>query len=213
MLLALPGAQALLAQGVDRDKLLIESADRGDAPEVARLLADGASPKAAEPSGATALIAAAYRNQLDAATLLLAAGADVNARDNTGQSAFLIAVANGNLDFVKMTMRNGANLDSRDSGNATALIRAARYAHNAIIIELLRAGAELNQVTRAGRTALTEAIVMGDGGPGHTDTVRMLVRSGTDLSIRDNAGLTPLQHARQREFREISAILVSAGGR
>ena len=207
------GAQSLHAADTDRDRLLIESAARGDLAEVTRLLFDGASPKAIEPGGATALIAAAYRNQLEVARVLLAAGADINGKDGAGQSAFLVAVASGSLELVKLAIRNGANLDSRDSGNATALIRAARYGHNAVIIELLRSGAELNQITRAGRTALSEAIVMGDGGPRHTDTVRLLVKAGTDLHIRDNAGFTALQHARQREFREMAAILVSSGGR
>ena len=193
--------------------LLREAAGEGDIPLIRRLLEEGVRPDATEPSGATALITAAYRNQTEAARALIEAGADVNRQDSSGQSAFLIAVSNANIDLVKLALRRGANLDSRDGGNASALIRAARHGHGAVILELLRGGAELNQVTRAGRTALIETIVMGDGEKRHADAVRFLVKAGADLSIRDHAGLSALQHALQREFRELVAILISAGGR
>ena len=201
------------AQSFAAEVLLREAAGKGDIPMIGRLLQEGVRPDGTETSGATALIAAAYRNQTEAARALIEAGADVNRQDSSGQSAFLIAVSNANIDLVKLALRRGANLDSRDGGNASALIRAARHGHGAVTLELLRGGAELNQVTRAGRTALIETIVMGDGGRRHADTVRFLVKAGADLSIRDHAGLSALQHALQREFREIAAILISAGGR
>jgi ankyrin repeat protein len=52
-----------------------------------------------------------------------------------------------------------------------------------------------------------EAVVLGDGGKDHIETVRLLVSSGADRNIPDNRGITPLEHALAREFKEIAALL------
>ena len=57
------------------------------------LLEQGARVDAADSSGATALVAAAYGNHVEVARLLIDAGADVDAKDSTEQSAYLIATS------------------------------------------------------------------------------------------------------------------------
>jgi ankyrin repeat protein len=56
-------------------------------------------------------------------------------------------------------------------------------------------------------------VILGDGGPTHTEIVRMLVASGANVNIADRQGVTPLQHARERRYREIASILERAGAR
>ena len=56
-------------------------------------------------------------------------------------------------------------------------------------------------------TALIEAIVLGDGGARHTETVRALVSAGADLDIPDGNGIRPLTLAEQRGYRDIFDIL------
>jgi NAD-dependent dihydropyrimidine dehydrogenase PreA subunit len=58
-----------------------------------------------------------------------------------------------------------------------------------------------------------EAIILGDGGPAHTEIVRLLVRRGADVNLADREGTTPLAHATRRGYREIAAILTAAGAR
>jgi len=41
--------------------------------------------------------------------------------------------------------------------------------------------------------------------------VKLLVAGGADVNLADGKGVTPLQHARQRGYREIERILVDAG--
>jgi len=159
-----------------------------------------------------ALLVAVRNKDFTDARLLIEAGANVNARDESGLSAFLMVASSGEADLMRLVLRKGALPDSRDTDGATALIRAARGAHTAVMIELLRAGAELDHTARNGRTALCEAVAAGDGGPRHTDAVRVLVRAGADQGIRDNTGMTALQYARQRGFLEMAAVLVSSGG-
>ena len=43
--------------------------------------------------------------------------------------------------------------------------------------------------------------MLGDGGPRHTEVVRLLVEAGADVNLADGEGVTPLAHARQRGYR------------
>jgi ankyrin repeat protein len=197
----------------DRDRQLIEAGKRGEANTVTRLLAQGASVYVRDGNGITALIAAAYQNHLEVAELLIKAGADVNAQDDTRQSAYLIATSEGYLELLKLTLQAGADVHSLDSYNGTGLIRAADRGHVEIIKELLNTKIDINHVNRLGWTALLEAIILGDGGPRHTEIVQLLVQAGADVNLADSSGVTPFTHARQRTYREMMSILASAGAR
>jgi hypothetical protein len=195
------------------DQNLIDAADRGDLDAVRRLLGQGASVRARDARGRTALIAAAYRNHVPVAALLIERGADVNAKDDTVQSAYLISTSEGYVELLRLTLRAGADVRSLDSYNGTGLIRAAHHGHVEVIRELLKTDIDVNHVNRLGWTALLEAIILGNGGPRHTETVRLLVEARADVSLADSRGLTPLAHARQRGYRAIVEILTRAGAR
>ena len=156
-----------------------------------------------------ALIATAWRNDVAAARDLIARGADVNAKDHTQQSAYLIATSDGYTELLRLTLAHGADVNATDSYNGTGLIRAADRGHVEVIRELLKTPIRIDHVNRLGWTALLEAVILGDGGPAHTETVRLLVRAGANTDIVDPGGLTALQHARNKGFREIVAILTA----
>jgi len=196
-----------------RDGQLIEAARRGDAGEVRRLLERGAGVTARDPEGATALVAAAYGNHVEAARAVVNAGADVNAKDRTEQSAFLLATSENYLELLELTLGAGADVAAKDSYNGTGLIRAAERGHAEVVRRLLATPIEVDHVNRLGWTALLEAIILGEGGPGHTRTVRLLVDAGADVNLGDQAGVTPLAHAEQRGQDQIAAILRAAGAR
>ena len=52
-----------------------------------------------------------------------------------------------------------------------------------------------------------EAVVLGDGGPAHTEIVRLLVAAGANTGIPDRDRITPLEHAKQRGYAEMVRIL------
>ncbi|MNU06006.1 Ankyrin repeat protein [compost metagenome] len=56
-----------------------------------------------------------------------------------------------------------------------------------------------------------EAIVLGQGGPQHVEIVRQLLDAKADVHLADAQGVTPLQHARQRGYAQIEALLLRAG--
>jgi ankyrin repeat protein len=93
------------------------------------------------------------------------------------------------------------------------LIAAAHLGHAEVVKMLIAAKAPLNHVNNLGWTALMEAIVLGNGGAGHTATVHALVEAGCDVNIADRQGITPLQHARRRGYVEMARILENAGAR
>ena len=192
---------------------LIEAATRGDTEAVTHLLEQGADVHASNASGVTPLIAAAYQNHVEVAKLLIEAGADVNVQDNTQQSAYLIPTADGYLELLQLTLAAGADVHSLDSFNGTGLIRAADRGHVEIIEELLKTDIDIDHINRLDWTALLEAIILGDGGPRHTEVVRLLVDAGADVNLADGSGVTPLQHARQRGYAEMVTILENAGAR
>ena len=159
------------------------------------------------------LIAAAHANDIDEARALIRQGADVNAKDETVQSAYLIATSEVGDDprMLELTLSNGARVNDKDSFNGTGLIRAAERGHPRIVRRLLRAGIDRDHVNRLGWTALHEAIVLGDGGRAHVQTVRALVEGGVDIDLPDGNGVRPLRLAEQRGQTRIAEILRRAG--
>jgi len=161
------------------------------------------------------LLAAAYANRLEAARVLIAAGADVNATDSSGQSAYLIATSEVGDDprLLELTLAAGADVDAKDGYNGTGLIRAAERGYPKIVARLLAAGIDRDHVNRLGWTALLEAVILGDGGPAHVQTVRLLLQGGADADLPDGEGVTSLAHARRRGQREVATLLEASGAR
>ena len=56
-------------------------------------------------------------------------------------------------------------------------------------------------------------MILGDGGPVHTEIVGCWSRRGADVNIADQDGVTPLTHARPRGYNEIAGILEAARAR
>ena len=199
--------------GRSRDRQLISAAGSGRTGEVRSLLQQGADVDARDATRQTALIAAAYGNHLGAARVLIRAGADVDAKDETSQSAYLIATSEVGDDprLLELTLGAGASVNAKDSYNGTGLIRAAERGHAGIVRRLLATPIDRDHVNRLGWTALLEAIILGDGGGAHTETVRALVRGGADVNLADRGGVTPLSHAEQLGHDAIARVLRAAG--
>ena len=208
-----PTRVSAVSDAVQLDGALIEAARRGDITGVQAYLDQGASVEATDARGATALVAAAYGNHLAVARLLVAAGAEVNVKDQTQQSAYLITTSEGYVELLRLALAAGADVRQTDSYNGTGLIRAADRGHVEVIRELLQTDTPVDHVNRLGWTALLEAIILGDGGPRHTEVVRLLVAAGADVNLADGQGVSPLTHARRRGQSSVVAILERAGAR
>jgi ankyrin repeat protein len=129
------------------------------------------------------LIAAAERGDLPSVQALIARGANVNAKDQKQDSAFLIASANGHTAVVKATLAAGADLNSTNRYGGTGLIPACHHGHLDTVRLLLTTKIDVNHVNNLGWTALLEAVILGDGGPTHTEIVRELLAHGANPRI------------------------------
>ncbi len=165
------------------------------------------------------MLPAAYVRLARASPRARARAAPVSRRpgheDDTQQSAYLISTSEVGDDprLLELTLAAGADLGAKDSYNGTGLIRAADRGHARIVDRLLRAGVEIDHVNRLGWTALLEAVVLGDGGPAHTETVLLLLVAGADPDLPDRDGVTPLAHAERRGQTAVADLLRAAGAR
>ena len=189
------------------------AAAKGDAAEIARI-ATRANVDARDSYRRTPLHVAAYRARHEAMRALVKAGADPNALEHDRYDIVTIAAVANDVPTLKVALELGCsakNVTSRYDG--TALIAAAHLGHDEVVRTLIRAGAPLDHVNNLGWTALIESIVLGNGGPRHTATLKALVEAGANVNLADRNGRTPLALARGRGYREMVAILEKAGAR
>jgi uncharacterized protein len=190
------------------------AAARGDLAEIERQLAAGESKEAMDSRLRTPLHVAVYQKQHDAARLLLKSGANPNRVEVDRYDIVTIASVANDVPMLKIALEGGGNpraITSRYDG--TALIAAAHEGHAEVVRTLIAAGAPLDHVNNLGWTALIESIVLGDGGRHHTDTLAALVKAGANVNIADRNGVTPLQMAKSRGYREMVQTLEAAGAR
>jgi hypothetical protein len=145
---------------------------------------------------------------------LVAAGADPNALERDRYDIVTIAAVAGDVPTLRVALALGAsarNVTSRYDG--TALIAAAHLGHAEVVRTLIRAGAPLDHVNNLGWTALIESIVLGDGGPRHTETLIALIEAGANVNLPDREGRTPLALAQARGYEAMTERLRQAGAR
>jgi uncharacterized protein len=188
---------------------LHRAAATGDMALLKSGLEKGEDVNARDPYQRTPLHVAAYFRQRDAMKALAAAGADPNALEVQAYDAVTIAAVADDLETLQTALAIGdkaGNITSPYHG--TALIAAAHLGHDEVVRVLIAANAPLDHVNNLGWTALIEAVILGDGGPRHQKTVEYLVRAGADRTIADRDGVTPLEHAQRRGYKEIEALLL-----
>jgi len=193
---------------------LLAAASKGDAAQIKALVAKGEKPDVRDGYRRTPLHVAAYGAHHEAMRALAAAGADPNALERDRYDIVTIAAVANDVPTLKLALALGGsakNITSRYDG--TALIAAAHLGHAEVVRTLIAAGAPLDHINNLGWTALIESIVLGNGGPRHTETLKALVDARANLNLADRNGDTPLALARSRHYGAMVKLLEQAGAR
>ncbi len=174
---------------------LLKAARDGDTNTV------GASLKAANRGGDTALMLAAHHGHTNIVSVLIPEQLD---------APLLNAAQDGDTDTVSTLISTGANVNEVNQRGFTALMAAASNGHTNIVSVLIAAGANLKATNQDGDTALTLAI---RGGHGET-AFRLLdaMPSATPPSNRrvpDQPGIIPAEDAYNRASAEFSQGLTN----
>jgi ankyrin repeat protein len=214
LLLAVPAAAAQVAPSAAetaRYTGLHAAAWQGDTAQIRKLAAGGADLNATDRHGRTPLHVATFARRRDAIRALVAAGADLGRLEHDRYDCVTIAAVADDEETLRVLLELGASaklVTSRYDG--TALIAAAHLGHDGVVRQLIAAGAPLDHVNNLHWTAVIEAIVLGDGGRRHQETLRALIDAGANLRLADRAGHSPLELARGRGYAPMAKLIEEA---
>ena len=158
----------------------------------------------------TGIIIATDKNDIAMVQLLLEHGADLNiASDKIDNTPIMIASVKGYTDIVQLLVeKSNPDMTILNGYGGTALIPACERGHVAVVKLLLeKTNVKVNHINRLGWTAMLEAIVLSDGGKSQQQIVKLLLAHGADKNIADKNGITPLEHAQRKGFKQLVEIL------
>jgi len=196
------------------------------------LLKHGEGINAPDAWGRTPLHDAVSNDNQNAVRWLLDHGADVNALDKQGKACVYYSYS-GNVDIIKMLYSHGAVLKSEEireytagacgkqnlsvlkfiSGKGITPDYDACYAALAYesspdqaLISWLTARSKIRNNPFYDASLLHRA-----AGNKNVEIVRMLIKTGVDVNVKDRSDQTPLHYAAGKNSLEIAGLLIKAG--
>jgi ankyrin repeat protein len=171
-------------------------------PMVAALLRLGSRPGDSAPAG-EAMETATLRGRTEIARLLIDNGFDINQPTRTGSTYLNDAALKGQGKMVALLLAKGARLEARDENGDSPLHDAALGGSPEVITLLLDHGAAIDVPDReSGATPLMIAASLGRAG-----AVAVLLQRGANPLLRDRAGHTALDRAREAQNSDIVKLL------
>jgi len=204
------------------NKQLRTKAMYGNATEIIEMLDAGADVNACDTYGNTSLIIAAAYGQTKIVQSLLNRGADVNIQDEGGWTALMHAAWNGHTETVNMLLDRGADPNIQNIFYSTVLSHASWCGRTEIVKLLLEHGAERDLADKEGSSPLIMACqdpinkrkvitlllaanantdvvnhygmtaLMYLARNGYTGLMKLLIKDGADMNIKDAQGRTAL---------------------
>ena len=202
--------------GIESDDFnqIFDSAMAGNKQRLQQIIQERGSLDFVDRRGRSAVLMVTMQNNMTALQLLIELGANVDYYDETkstdviDQTAFLFAGAKGMNAALDLLIKANAKTDIYNYYGGTALIPAAEKGHvETVKLLLQKSSDDVNHVNNLGWTALMEAVILSDGGIAHQQIVTQLLAYGADPDIRDNEGVSVLEHARNRQYTAIIDIL------
>lgn len=188
-----------------RNTPLFHTALQASLPMAQLLLKKGASLRAQNLAGSTALHEAVRLGNVPLASLFIKAGASVTAADNQGNTPLHNVVLFDSLEMGELLLANGADLRSQNKDGRTVLQEAVRRNLLKLSGWLVKQGADPNTRDNLGRTPLFDAL------QGGVDMVKLLLSAGTGVNLRDATGSTVTHVAATTANQAVADLLLAAG--
>ncbi|MFC4775205.1 ankyrin repeat domain-containing protein [Paenibacillus sp. GCM10023252] len=190
----------------------IRAAEEGDLAAVQQGIEQGIAIDAQDNRGRTAMLAATHGDYPDVVKVLLDAGANMHLQDDLQDNPFLYAGAEGLHAILKLLIQAGPDLSIVNRYGGNALIPAAEKGHvDNVRLLLEETDIDVNHVNRLGWTALLEAIILSRSGSAQEQIIQLLLDHDADVTLADNKGVTPLQHAKSMRLTKVVQMLRDAG--
>ena len=142
------------------------------------------------------------RNMILNISSFLENGGDINVADNEGNTLLMKSVYLGYYDLADYILLNNADISLTNNNGENALILSADYPY--IINLILNNNIDnLDSADNKGKTALFHACEFGN-----LNSVRILIKSGSDINKRDIFGKTILMYAVESENLELIKYLI-----
>ena len=142
------------------------------------------------------------KNMILNISLYLENGGDINVADNEGNTLLMKSVYLGYYDLADYILLNNADISLTNNNGENALILSADYPY--IINLILNNNIDnLDSADNKGKTALFHACEFGN-----FNSVRILIKSGSDINKRDIFGKTILMYAVESENLELIKYLI-----
>lgn len=147
------------------------------------------------------------KNNVDIVMAGLRLGVDPNVLIDGDEPLFFEAIKEGNMSLVKLMLKHGADPNVKNRRGRTAFYLSMGREHFDIARLLITQGADPNIYPQD----IDETLLHEFAGSGHVEGVKILVRAGMRVDVRDSSRNTPLHKAARNGEVETFKLLLDAG--
>jgi ankyrin repeat protein len=137
-------------------------------------------------------------------------GADTEALNEDWETPLFIAVQNDSVSTIRALLDAGASIHARNRLGNSVLHAAVRNSLNTAETLIAR-GARINSQALDGKTALHRAVEESLRDASRVELIRLFVKNGAGMEIRDAEGNTPLMEAARSGFAAVVKLLADLG--
>ena len=193
-------------------KEFFRAIEEGNTAKVKRLISEGVSIHSKIESAFTPLHVAAEYCRYDIARFLIENGADVNARTvkgwRGGRTPLHFAARGNCVKVAQLLISKGVDVNVEDDDRFIPLHYAAFYGSKEMVVFLISKGANVNAKTDYQKTLFWTPLYFAIEEE-HFDIVKILLKNGADLFVKDKRGKTPFDYIVEKKGNDFAKSLLN----